>query len=93
MHNTLESPKSLSLRSLRFRPGRMLRTFLLDCVFHASVAPQGFALGSSLRLLGCLPRIQYGEHDRLRTPIVLSVLFPFSAFLLATRATNNGERF
>jgi hypothetical protein len=44
----LESPKSLSLRSLRFGPGRMLWTFLLSRVLRASVAPKGFALGSSL---------------------------------------------
>ena len=38
-----------SLRSLRFGLGMLRIILLLDCVLRASVAPQGFALGSSSR--------------------------------------------
>jgi hypothetical protein len=80
----LESPKSLSLRSLRFGPGRMLRIILLDFMLRASVAPQGFALDSSPRM-AYLPAADPMEGDD-RLGDAKSIMYyryysPHSAFL------------
>src|SRR3954447_1985266 len=54
----------------------MLRFFFLGRVLRASVAPQGFALDSSLRWLFACTGSDRGEDDRLGDERVLSVLLP-----------------
>jgi hypothetical protein len=61
----------------------MLWIFLLDCVLRASVAPQGFALGSSSWLFAC------GGSDRGRMIArtlhsIIGITPPHSAFRLSS---------